>query len=63
MNERDKEMILALRGKASTAMMEHIKQQIIFESRARGDSTEDSEDLLGRWSTLIPIAFIAKNAD
>ncbi len=43
MNDRDKKLISELREKAPPALAEHVKQMIIFGSRARGDSTEDSD--------------------
>jgi predicted nucleotidyltransferase len=43
MTERHKKLISALREKAPPALAEHVKQMIIFGSRARGDSTEDSD--------------------
>ncbi|HAM50510.1 MAG TPA: hypothetical protein DCP92_07355 [Nitrospiraceae bacterium] len=43
MNERDKELILALRKKLPQALADHLKELIIFGSRVRGDSTDDSD--------------------
>ena len=43
MTERDKKLISELREKAPPALAQHVKEMIIFGSRARGDSTEDSD--------------------
>lgn len=43
MNERDRELILELRGKIPPEIEKHINRLILFGSRARNESAEDSD--------------------
>ncbi len=43
MNARDRELILELRGKIPPEIEKHINRLILFGSRARGESAEDSD--------------------
>lgn len=43
MNEKDRELVLELRNKIPTEIDKHIERVVVFGSRVRGESVEDSD--------------------